>query len=249
MSDTSETSGHAEAAPGPVTLAIDIGGTGLKAARLDAAGALIGAPLRIATPHPSPPSVIVPALSGMANSLGRFDRVSVGFPGAVRAGKTLTAPNLGNQDWFGFDLAGALSELLGAPVRVENDATVQGLGVISGAGLELVITLGTGFGWALYEDGRIAPHLEMSQHIARGRKTYDEYLGVAALRKIGRRRWNRRVARVLAQLRAVVIFDRLYVGGGDASKLDFELPGDIKVVPNQAGLTGGVHLWNEKNTT
>ena len=247
MSET--TTSHAEPAPGPVTLAIDIGGTGLKAARLDAAGVLIGAPLRIATPHPSPPAVIVPALSGMANSLGRFDRVSVGFPGAVRAGKTLTAPNLGNQDWHGFDLAAALSELLGAPVRVENDATVQGLGVISGTGVELAITLGTGFGFALYENGRIAPHLEMSQHLARGRKNYDEYLGVAALKKIGQPRWNRRVGRMIAQLRAVVIFDRLYIGGGDASKIDIKLPDDIKIVPNQAGLTGGVHLWNEKNTT
>lgn len=246
MSETSTT--QAEPAPGPVTLAIDIGGTGLKAARLDASGGLVGTALRIATPHPSPPAVIVPALSGMANSLGRFDRVSVGFPGAVRAGRTLTAPNLGTKDWFGFDLAKALSELLGAPVRVENDATVQGLGVISGMGLELVITLGTGFGFALYENGRIAPHLEMSQHIARGRKNYDEYLGVAALKKVGPRRWNRRVERIIDQLRAVVIFDHLYIGGGDAQKLDFKLPDDVKVVPNQAGLTGGVHLWNEANS-
>lgn len=245
MSET--TTPQAEPAQGPVTLAIDIGGTGLKAARLDAKGELIGTALRIATPHPSPPSVVVPALSGMANSLGGFDRVSVGFPGAVRAGKTLTAPNLGNEDWHGFDLATALSELLGAPVRVENDATVQGLGVIGGTGVELVITLGTGFGFALYEDGRIAPHLEMSQHIARGRKNYDEYLGVAALKKAGRKRWNRRVERVIAQLRAVVIFDQLYIGGGDAAKVDGKLPDDVKIVSNQAGLTGGVHLWNEAN--
>ncbi len=246
MSET--TTPQAEAAPGPVTLAIDIGGTGLKAARLDPNGMLIGTALRIATPHPSPPAIIVPALSGMANSLGGFDRVSVGFPGAVRAGKTLTAPNLGTEEWRGFDLAKALMELLGAPVRVENDATVQGLGVISGHGLELVITLGTGFGWALYEDGRIAPHMEMSQHIARGRKNYDEYLGVAALHRVGRKRWNRRVQRIVAQLRAVVIFDRLYIGGGDATKIDFKLPDDVKIVSNQAGLTGGVRLWNEANS-
>ena len=245
MSET--TTPQAEPAPGPVTLAIDIGGSGLKAARLDATGQVIGTALRIATPHPAPPSVIVPALSGMANSLGGFDRVSVGFPGAVRAGKTLTAPNLGNDDWRGFDLAGALAELLGAPVRVENDATVQGLGVITGTGLELAITLGTGFGFAIYENGRIAPHLEMSQHIARGRKSYDEYLGVAALHKVGRRRWNRRVERMIAQLRAVVIFDVLYIGGGDATKLDIDLPKDVKIVSNQAGLTGGAHLWNEVN--
>lgn len=252
MSETTTT--PAEPAPGttglgPVTLAIDIGGSGLKAARLDAKGALIGVSLRIATPHPSPPAVIVPALAGMANSLGQFDRVSIGFPGAVRAGKTLTAPNLGNTEWHNFDLQAALRELLGTPVRVENDATVQGLGVISGVGLELVITLGTGFGFALYENGRIGPHMEMSQHVVRGRKTYDEYIGVAALRRIGRKHWNRRVARIVAQLRAVVIFDRLYIGGGDAARIDLELERDVTVVSNKAGLTGGVHLWNEANTT
>lgn len=235
------------AAPGPVTLALDIGGTGLKAGRLDPEGTLLGNNLRIDTPHPSPPAAIVPALAGMAKVLGGFDRVSVGFPGVVRAGRVLTAPNLGTKDWTGFDLAGALHDLLGAPVRVENDATVQGLGVIGGHGLECVITLGTGFGFALYQDGRLAPHLELSQHIIRGKKTYDEYLGVVALRRIGRTRWNRRVQRMLVQLRTLVNFDRLYIGGGDAARIQFELPSDVRVVSNKAGLTGGVQLWNEAN--
>lgn len=232
---------------GQVTLALDIGGSGLKAGLLDASGALMGQNLRIKTPHPSPPAVVVPALTGMANSLGRFDRVSVGFPGVVRDGKVLTAPNLGNSDWAGYDLGGTLTSLIGAPVRVENDATVQGLGVISGKGLECVITLGTGFGFALYQDGRVGPHLEMSQHLAHGKKTYDEYLGVAALEKVGKKHWNKRVKRMLKQLRTVINFDVLYVGGGDASVIDFDLPDDIKIVSNKAGLTGGVQLWNEVN--
>ena len=230
-----------------ITLALDIGGSGLKAGLLDGSGQLIGKNLRILTPHPSPPAVVVPALTGMANSLGKFDRVSVGFPGVVREGKVLTAPNLGTEDWSGYDLAGTLKDLLGVQVRVENDATVQGLGVISGHGLECVITLGTGFGFALYTDGRLAPHLEVSQHIAYGKKTYDEYVGVKALEKIGRRRWNKRVKRILKQLRVMINFDTLYIGGGDAKAIDFELPPDIRVVSNQAGLTGGVQLWSEAN--
>ncbi len=234
-------------APGRITLALDIGGSGLKAGLLDASGALIGKNLRIATPHPSPPMVVVPALTGMANSLGRFDRVSVGFPGVVRSGRVLTAPNLGTADWAGYNLAGTLADLLGVPVRVENDATVQGLGVITGSGLECVITLGTGFGFALYQDGRLAPHLEMSQHLAHGKKTYDEYLGVAALEKVGPKHWNKRLRRMLKQLRTVINFDVLYIGGGDAKQIDFDLPADIHVVSNQAGLTGGVQLWNENN--
>lgn len=230
---------------GPVTLALDIGGTGLKAGRLDPEGAMLGERMRVPTPHPSPPAVIVPALVGMANALGAFDRVSVGFPGVVRAGRVLTAPNLGTPEWSGYDLAAALGERLGKPVRVENDATVQGLGVIAGHGLECVITLGTGFGFALYADGRLAPHLELSQHIIRGKKTYDEYLGVATLRRIGKRRWNKRVKRMLTQLRTLVNFDTLYIGGGDAHEIAFPLPADVRIVPNQAGITGGVRLWGD----
>ena len=232
---------------GQITLALDIGGSGLKAGLLDATGKIIGDHLRVVTPHPSPPSAVVPLLTGMATSLGKFVRISVGFPGVVRGGKVLTAPNLGTEDWAGYDLAGTLTELLGKPVRVENDATVQGLGVITGRGLECVITLGTGFGFALYQDGRLAPHLEVSQHIAHGKKTYDEYVGVAALEKVGRKHWNKRVKRILEQLRVMINFDTLYIGGGDASKIDFDLPADIHVVSNKAGLTGGVQLWNEAN--
>ncbi|GAC1347304.1 MAG: ROK family protein [Acetobacteraceae bacterium] len=229
---------------GPITLAIDIGGTALKAGRLDVHGAMIGERVRVDTPHPSPPAIVVPKLAEMAAQLGAFDRVSVGFPGVVRRGRTLTAPHLGTPDWAGFDLAAGLQERLGKPVRVENDATVQGLGVISGRGLECVITLGTGFGFALYHDGLVAPHLEMSQHIARGKRTYDEYLGVAALKRAGPRRWRRRLQKVLVQLRTVVNFDTLYIGGGDARQIDFELPADIRIVSNDAGITGGVRLWD-----
>ena len=239
--------GTAPVAEGQITLALDIGGSGLKAGLLDSKGQLIGENLRILTPHPSPPAAVVPLLTGMATSLGKFDRVSVGFPGVVRVGKVLTAPNLGTKDWAGYDLAGTLTELLGKPVRVENDATVQGLGVISGKGIECVITLGTGFGFALYTDGRLAPHLEVSQHIAHGKKTYDEYVGVAALEKVGRKHWNKRVKRILEQLRVMINFDTLYIGGGDATKIDFDLPHDTHIVSNKAGLTGGVQLWNEVN--
>ena len=229
---------------GPITMSFDIGGTGLKAARLDTAGGIVGQPARVKTPHPSPPGLIVAALVEMAGTLGAFERISVGFPGVVRSGRVLTAPNLGTADWAGFDIADALRERLGKPVRVQNDATVQGLAVIEGHGLECVITLGTGFGFALYEDGRVAPHLELSQHVIRGKKTYDEYLGVAAFKSAGAKRWRRRVQRMLVQLRTLVNFDMLYIGGGNAHQIDFELPRDVKVVSNQSGVIGGVRLWD-----
>ncbi|MBC7802153.1 MAG: ROK family protein [Gemmatimonadaceae bacterium] len=235
-----------DATPGLTTLAIDIGGTNLKAALLDPDGVMIGERVRIPTMDPAAPSSVVPALIGLARQLGPFDRISVGFPGLIKAGIVRSAPNLGTEHWAGFDLAGALQDALDRPVRLLNDATVQGLGVISGRGTECVITLGTGFGFALYLDGRLAPQLELSQHVIRKEMTYDEYVGVAALKKVGKQRWRRRVDRVVAQLRAVVNFDMLYIGGGNAQVLDMDLPPDIQIVSNDAGLTGGVRLWDAR---
>lgn len=233
-----------EAAEGPITLTLDVGGTGLKAGLLDGRGEIIGQRARVETPHPSPPDVVVPALVGLAHVLGAFDRISVGFPGVVRSGKVLTAPNLDTEAWAGYDLSGTLEKRLGRPVRLLNDATVQGLGVISGHGVECVITLGTGFGFALYQQGRVAPHLELSHHVIRGHKTYDQYLGVAALEKVGKKHWRKRVRKMLVQLRVLVNWDRLYIGGGDARLIDFTLDHDVTLISNMAGITGGAKLWD-----
>jgi len=148
----------------PLTLAIDVGGTGLKAAILDAEGRMMGDRVRVPTPARCPPSVLVRTLVALIAPLGAFDRVSVGFPGVVRDGIVRTAPNFGSARWREFDLARALTRALKRPVRVLNDAEVQGLAVITGKGIELVITLGTGVGSALFRDGILMPHLELSQH-------------------------------------------------------------------------------------
>ncbi len=177
----------------PLTLAIDVGGTRLKAGVLNTAGVFVAGPSRVNTPDPATPEAVIAGLIGIIGPLGAFDRVSMGFPGVVRHGRVYTAPNLGTQAWHGFPLAQELARRLGRPVRLLNDASVQGLGVITDTGLECVITLGTGFGFALFDEGRLAPHLEVGQHIARGKRTYDEYLGNAVLERIGRKKWNRHV--------------------------------------------------------
>jgi polyphosphate glucokinase len=227
------------------TLAIDVGGTGLKASIVDDAGRLLTDRARVDTPIGAPPKEIVQALVQLVQPLGPYDRVSVGFPGVVREGRVLTAPNLGNKGWKGFDLAGALSKALGKPVRVANDADVQGLAVIAGKGVEMVITLGTGFGTGLYLDGRVGPHLELSHHPFRKGETYDEQLGNAARKEIGKKKWNKRVRRAIDNLRALTNFDHLYIGGGNAKKIDFELDPDVTIVDNSAGLAGGVVLWRD----
>jgi polyphosphate glucokinase len=228
----------------PLTLAIDIGGSHLKAAVLKASGKISAGPLRVETPKPATPDAVVAALVSLSQQLGQFDRVSIGFPGVVKADFVLTAPNLGTKEWHGFRLGAVLAEALGKPVRMLNDASIQGLGVITGKGLECVLTMGTGMGFALFQDGQIAPHLELSQHPVRKRKTYDEYVGEAALESVGRWRWNKRVHKIISILETIITYDMLYIGGGNARLIEPPLPANVKIVSNIAGITGGVRLWD-----
>jgi polyphosphate glucokinase len=226
------------------TLAIDIGGSGIKAALLDEAGNIVGERERVPTPaKPLAPDALVQAIDEAVTPLGAFERVSVGFPGYVRDGRVVTAPNLGTETLGGFDLQRALSDHWGKPVRVLNDADVQGFGAIKGEGIEMALTLGTGAGTAIFRDGEIMPHLELAHHPVRGKKTYDQYIGNAARKKIGKKAWNKRVSKVIGILREVVRFDHLYIGGGNSKDLSIPLPPDVSVVPNTEGLTGGIRLW------
>lgn len=233
-----------ERAAPPFTLAIDVGGSHVKASVLDRGGAMIAAPVRVRTPQPATPQALLRAVDSLARVLPRYDRISVGFPGYVRRGRVHTAPNLGTERWAGFQLDRALARRLHKPARVLNDADVQGLGAIEGHGLECVLTLGTGIGSSLFQDGRLLPHLELGQHPLLKGKTYDQYLGNAAADKKGVRAWNRRLRKTIAIVRTLVNFDRLYLGGGNTRLIDFDLPRDVKVTPNADGMIGGVHLWD-----
>jgi polyphosphate glucokinase len=229
-----------------LTLAIDIGGSHLKAGVLDPARKMIAGPERVATPSHPTPEAVAAALAELASRLGHFDRISIGFPGAVRGGRVLTAPNLGTSDWRGFPLQDTIAGQFGVPARLLNDASIQGLGAIGGNGVECVLTMGTGMGFALFEDGRLGPHMEMSQHPVKTDTTYDDYVGDAALDKIGRPRWNRRMRKVIGHMRTLTDFDALYIGGGNARLLKGKLPQGVTVVPNEAGITGGVRLWDAR---
>jgi len=230
---------------GPRTLAIDIGGSHIKADVLDLAGGPLAQRVRIVTPLGRPPDDIVGAIGDLIAPLPAFDRVSVGFPGVVRAGVVLTAPNLKHDGWNRFDLAGALSKRLGKPARVLNDADMQGLGAIRGQGFEMVITLGTGFGTGLYLDGRLLPHLEIAHQPFRKGETYDEQLGNAARKRVGDKKWSKRVRRAVKNLRALTNFDHLYVGGGNAKRVEWEPDPDVTIIDNEAAIEGGVRAWRE----
>jgi len=233
-----------ELSSGVRTLALDVGGTGVKAAILDENGNMIVNEVRTLTPHPCPPEVLLQLIDDLIAPFPSFDRVSVGFPGMVRDGCVITAPNLGTRPWHRFPLVAALSKRFDKPVRLLNDAEVQGLGVVSGHGLEFVVTLGTGMGTALFLEGRLAPHLELGHHPIRGKKTYDEYIGDKARHHCGKRRWSRRVVKALETLRALINYDVVYLGGGNAARLKGDLPKNSRIVDNAAGLTGGIRLWD-----
>lgn len=226
------------------TLAVDIGGTGIKAIVLDGNGGPITERARTETPRPATPESILKVIAELAARQGEFDRVSVGFPGVVRDGITETAPNL-HKKWMGFDLAKALSKKLGKPVRVCNDADVQGFGAICGRGVEVVVTLGTGLGSALFVNGRLVPNLELAHHPYRRGKTYEEMLGIKALDKVGKKKWNKRLQRAIGQFEKLFNYDVLYLGGGNAKKIGFKLPPKVKAVENIAGLLGGIALWRD----
>ncbi|KSW20680.1 ROK family protein [Cellulomonas sp. B6] len=244
----------------PYTLAVDCGGSGIKASVLDAAGTLHAPPVRVPTPYPLPPQRLAETIAGIAAALPPAQRATVGVPGMIRHGVVVATPHYVTRSgprtavvpellaaWEGCDVRALLAGRLGLPTLVLNDAEVHGAGVVSGTGLELVLTLGTGLGSALFDGGRIAPHLELSHAPVRWGTTYDAYVGEHERARLGDGLWSRRVRKVVEGFRPVFRWDRLYLGGGNsrritATTLD-RLGDDVVVVPNQAGIVGGVRAW------
>jgi len=212
--------GPARWQPNVTTLAVDVGGTGLKASVLDAQGQMLVDRVRVKTPYPCPPEILVQAIVALTRELPAHDRASVGFPGLIRKGVVRQVPSRsrrkpgGPEDpklaarWRGFQLREALEDALSVPTLVTNDADVQACAVVQGEGVELVVTLGTGVGCALFEDGVLLPHLELSHGHYKGGVSIDTALGEAERKRIGKRKWNRRVARALRWLEEVVLPDR-----------------------------------------
>jgi polyphosphate glucokinase len=225
---------------------------------LDAAGALVADRVRVDTTYPCPPATLVDDLAALVAPLPGADRVAAGFPGMVRNGKVLSAPHFVTKKgpgtdvdpalvglWASFDLADALTQKLGKPTRVANDADVQGAAVVQGKGLELVVTLGTGVGTAFFYQGQLMPHLELAHHPLHKGETYNEQLGEPARKQVGTTRWNRRVRRAVEVLRALCFFDHCYVGGGNARRIEGSIAPDVTIVDNTAGLLGGIKLWED----
>ncbi len=242
----------------PFTLGVDIGGTGLKASVVDADAVMVADRVKVPTTYPMPPDKLVSdadqaggAVAGGRPGLGGFPGHGAGRQGPLgtalldeaRAGQRRSDPELA-EVWSGFDLSMALTEAFVLPTKVANDADIQGAAVVSGQGLELAITLGTGFGTGLFYRGQLMPHLEIAHQPFRKGETYNQQLGEATRKEIGEERWNKRVLKAITTLRALLFFDHLYIGGGNSRRVNRHLlDDDVTIVDNTAGILGGVKLW------
>ena len=225
------------------TLCIDIGGTGVKLIVLDSKGSELCERQRQETPQPATPESILDLIEGLISKVPEFDRVAVGFPGVVRNGIIDTAANLDIR-WPGTNLSAQLEQRLKKPTRVANDADVQGYGCVSGEGVEMVLTLGTGMGSALFMDGRLIPNLELAHHLFKKKKTYEGYVGRPALEAVGKEKWIQRVERVVSTTKFIWNWDLLHLGGGNSKLLkDAGLSYDVILHSNKAGVLGGYFLW------
>lgn len=244
-----------------LTLAIDCGGTGIKGSVLDPLGQMTADQVRVRTPYPLPPDRFIGIITGLADRLPAADRITVGMPGMIRHGRVVSTPHYVTRRgphtkvdpelvsaWRNFDAQAAVAEALQRPAIVLNDAEVAGAGAVTGFGFEVVLTLGTGLGNAIFDDGRLLPHLEVSRAPVRRGRIYDTYIGDAARKRLGPVAWSRRVRDVLIGLRPMFQWDRLYIGGGNGIKVEqrdlLAVGGQILVVPNSAGIVGGVKAWD-----
>lgn len=227
-------------------LSIDIGGSSIKACLITFGGDVLSEYTKLPTPLNSTPQAVLEVIKQLAATLPGFERISVGFPGYVKYGKVQTAPNLAKKKWKDVDLAKQISNLFGKPVRLVNDADQQALAIVKGKGFEIVLTLGTGFGTALLFDGQLLPHLELAHLPVSKNKDYDDYIGDRAFKRIGKKDWNERLQRIIENYKVVFNYDQLYIGGGNAKEIDFELDENVRLVNNRDGIKGGAKLWAAK---
>jgi polyphosphate glucokinase len=167
-----------------------------------------------------------------------YEAVSIGYPGPVVHDRPLHEPNNLGGGWVGFDFRTAF----GCPVKVVNDAAMQALGSYQGGRL-LFLGLGTGLGSAMVVDGILEP-MELGHLPYRKGRTYEDYLGLRGLNRLGKKRWRHHVLVVIETLQAALEPDDVVIGGGNAKRLT-ELPTGCRLGDNANAFVGGFKLWKE----
>jgi polyphosphate glucokinase len=216
-------------------LAIDVGGTHVK---LLLSGRRV--PIKIPSGPRMTPRRMVSAVKRLADHW-RYDVVSIGYPGPVLHGRAVAEPHNLGPGWVGFDFKTAL----GRPVRMVNDAAMQALGSYRG-GRMLFLGLGTGLGSALIVDGTLEP-MELAHLPYRKGRTYEDYVGLRGLERLGKKKWRRAVADVALRLKTALDAEEIVLGGGNA-KLLKTLPADARLGDNANAFIGGFRLWEQDVT-
>jgi len=220
----------------PKVLVIDVGGTNIK---------MLATGQKEARKMPSGPTMTAGRMVRVVKACVKdweFDRVSLGYPGPIINGHALREPhNLGG-GWVGFDFGKAF----GCPVRILNDAAMQALGSYKG-GRMLFLGLGTGLGSAMIVDGDLEP-MELAHLGYKNGKTYEDYLGLRGLERLGRKKWERHVGKVVKKLMAALGADYVVLGGGNSKKLK-KLPAGARLGNNENAFLGGFRMWEESGET
>ena len=216
----------------PKVLVIDVGGTNIK---------MLATGQKEARKMPSGPTMTAGRMVRVVKACVKdweFDRVSLGYPGPIINGHALREPhNLGG-GWVGFDFGKAF----GCPVRILNDAAMQALGSYKG-GRMLFLGLGTGLGSAMIVDGDLEP-MELAHLGYKNGKTYEDYLGLRGLERLGRKKWERHVGKVVKKLMAALGADYVVLGGGNSKKLK-KLPAGARLGNNENAFLGGFRMWEK----
>jgi predicted NBD/HSP70 family sugar kinase len=211
-------------------LVIDVGGTHVKVLAT-------GHQQRVEIPSGAKmtPAKMVSAVR--AATVGwKYDAVSIGYPGAVVHGRPIIEPRHLGSGWLGFDFTKAF----GRPVKIVNDAAMQALGSYHG-GRMLFLGLGTGLGSALIVDNVLEP-MELAHLPFKKGRSYEDYVGLAGLERLGKKKWRRQVNEVVQQLQSAVQADYVVLGGGNARLLK-KLPSGVRLGDNSNAFQGGYRLW------
>ncbi len=214
-------------------LTIDVGGTNVKVL---ASGQREATPRRFPSGRGLTPAKMTSQVKDLAEDW-QYDVVSIGYPGPVQRGRPTADPRNLGKGWVRFNFAGAFR----CPVKIINDAAMQALGSYKG-GLMLYMGLGTGFGTAVVVGGIVVP-LELA-HLPYRNGTYESYLGARALKRLGKKKWQRQVERAVASLISAIHPDDVVLGGGNVKKMK-ALPPGCRAGHNAFAFLGGFRLWEE----
>ena len=216
----------------PKVLVIDVGGTNVK---------MLATGQKEPRRFPSGPKLTAADMVKQVKEATKdwqYTRVSLGYPGPIINERPLREPHNLGPGWMGFNF----SKAFGHPVRVINDASMQALGSYDG-GRMLFLGLGTGLGSAMIIDGVLQP-MELAHLLYRKGKTYEDYLGIRGLERLGKKKWRKHVAQIVELLKEALDADYVVLGGGNSKKLK-TIPAGARLGKNENAFLGGFRLWKD----